>query len=71
MELLKISGTEPGDARGEPLFSKFNDMECSPVNPLTPTQYLLLPGHVFGFALGKKEWGEWRCRMPKHIIAHC
>jgi hypothetical protein len=56
--MLKLSGEEPQDIRGEPLFSKFNDMKCSPNNPLEPEQYLLLPGYVLGFALEKKEWGK-------------
>ncbi|KAF8859027.1 P-loop containing nucleoside triphosphate hydrolase protein [Acephala macrosclerotiorum] len=56
LESLNLSGEEPKDTRGEPLFSKFNDMKCSPDNPLEQAQYLLLPGYVLGFALGKKEW---------------
>ncbi|RSL85403.1 hypothetical protein CEP51_003379 [Fusarium floridanum] len=56
MEMLDISGEEPQDLRGEPLFSKFNDMECSPGNRLQRAQYLLLPAYVLGFALGKREW---------------
>lgn len=58
METMELSGKVPGDSRGEPLFSKFNDMECSRDSPLVPEQYLLLPGYVLGFALGKKEWGR-------------
>jgi len=58
MEMLDISGEEPEDVRGEPLFSKFNDMECSADNELEPAQYLLLPAYVLGFALGKRQWGK-------------
>ncbi len=58
MKMLNLIGKEPEDTRGEPLFSKFNDMKCSPDNPLEQAQYLLLPGYVLGFALGKKEWGK-------------
>jgi hypothetical protein len=57
-KILKLSGEVPDDAKGQPLFSKFDDMVCSPSNPLQPTQYLLLPGHVLGYAIGKKNWGE-------------
>ena len=59
MEAPDISGEEPEDLRGEPLFSKFNDMDCSVANALEPAQYLLLPASVLGFALGKREWGEY------------
>lgn len=58
VETLNLLGKRPADTRGEPLFSKFNDMECSRESPLVPEQYLLLPGYVFGFALGKKDWGK-------------
>ncbi|KAI1408648.1 hypothetical protein F5Y13DRAFT_182548 [Hypoxylon sp. FL1857] len=56
MEIPDISGEEPEDLRGEPLFSKFNDMECSADNELEPAQYLLLPTYVLGFAIAKREW---------------
>ncbi|KAH7157947.1 hypothetical protein B0J13DRAFT_543154 [Dactylonectria estremocensis] len=56
MEVPDVLGEEPEDLRGEPLFSKFNDMECSAANELEPAQYLLLPAYVLGFALGKREW---------------
>ncbi|OTA96207.1 hypothetical protein M434DRAFT_141672 [Hypoxylon sp. CO27-5] len=56
VEIPDISGEEPEDLRGEPLFSKFNDMECSADNELEPAQYLLLPTYVLGFAIGKREW---------------
>ncbi|KAI1388101.1 uncharacterized protein F4822DRAFT_302239 [Hypoxylon trugodes] len=46
---------EPEDLGGEPLFSKFNDMKCSPEIELEPAQYLLLPTYVLGFAVGKRE----------------
>ncbi|KAI1504847.1 hypothetical protein F5X99DRAFT_370075 [Biscogniauxia marginata] len=55
-EIPNISGDEPEDLGGEPLFSKFNDMECSADNELQSAQYLLLPTYVLGFALGKREW---------------
>lgn len=58
MEVPNILGKEPEDLRGEPLFSKFNDMECSVANELEPAQYLLLPTYVLGFALGKREWSK-------------
>jgi hypothetical protein len=58
-QMMNLSGKEPEDTRGEPLFSKFNDVECSPNNPLEPAQYLLLPGYIFKFALEKKDWGKW------------
>lgn len=58
LDSLNLSREEPKDTRGEPSFSKFNDMKCSPDNTLEQAQYLLLPGYVLGFALGKKEWGE-------------
>ena len=58
MQTLNLSGAEPQDTRGEPLFGKFNDMKCSLDNPLEQAQYLLLPGYVLGFALGKKQWGK-------------
>lgn len=59
MAVPDVSGEEPQDLHGAPLFSKFNDMECSAANELDPAHYLLLPVHVLGFALGKREWGEW------------
>lgn len=59
MKSLNLSGDEPDDAQGHPVFSKFNDMVCSASNPLEPTQYLLLPEQVFGFAIATKQWGEY------------
>ena len=53
-----VFGEEPQDTQREPLFSKFNDMECSPDDPLEQAQYLLLPGYVLGFAVGQKKWGK-------------
>ena len=58
IEMPDILGEEPEDLRGEPLFSKFNDMECSADNELEPAQYLLLPAYVLGFALGQRDWGK-------------
>ncbi|KAK3934150.1 hypothetical protein QBC46DRAFT_428932 [Diplogelasinospora grovesii] len=43
MEMPDILGEEPEDLGGEPLFSKFNDMECSAANELEPAQYLKGP----------------------------
>lgn len=52
--LLDTSGEEPQDFRGEPMFTKFNDMKCSVDNELEPSQYLLLPTYVLGFAVEKR-----------------
>lgn len=50
--------TPPGDSKGGLKFSKFNDMACSMeiFDKLETLHFLLLPGFVLGFALGKKEW---------------
>jgi hypothetical protein len=59
LESLKLSGIEPEDTRGEPLFSKYNDMQCTTSSVLEGTQYLLMPSRILGFALGsKKQWGK-------------
>ena len=49
---------DPTDLGGGPLYSKFNDMVCSKDTCLENDQYLLLPGYVQGYALGRKEWSE-------------
>lgn len=58
MVMPETLGEEPQDLAGEPLFSKFNNIECSRSNNLQPAQYLLLPDYVLRFALEKREWGE-------------
>ncbi|KXX75206.1 hypothetical protein MMYC01_207129 [Madurella mycetomatis] len=68
MEMPDISGEEPQDLRGEPLFSKFNDMECSAANELEPAQYLLLPAYVLGFALGKREWAIFDMDFVEDLV---
>ncbi|KPM37615.1 hypothetical protein AK830_g8977 [Neonectria ditissima] len=70
MEIPEILGEEPQDLSGEPLFSKFNNMECSRSNDLQPAQYLLLPNYVLGFALEKREWdlGTEEVQMEKRLM---
>ncbi|KAI8674623.1 AAA domain-containing protein [Fusarium keratoplasticum] len=63
-----VSGEEPQDLHGEPLFSKFNDMECSAANELDPAHYLLLPVHVLGFALGKREWAIFDMSFVEDLV---
>ena len=47
---------EPPDFGGGP-YTKLNDRECSKSTPLEDDEeYLLLPGHIQGYALGRKQW---------------
>ena len=50
--------TAPSDLDGGTKWTKFNAMDCSPDTTLEEAQYLLLPGHVLGFAMGRKEWSK-------------
>lgn len=52
--------TPPSDSKGGSRFSKFNDMECSTeiLDKLETLHFLLLPGYVLGYALGRKEWSN-------------
>ena len=50
---------EPNDHGGGPLFSKFNNMVCSKEVLLEDDEYLLLPGYVLGYALGRKAWSKF------------
>ncbi|KAM0418755.1 hypothetical protein ACHAPT_012353 [Fusarium lateritium] len=59
---------QPQDLRGAPLFSKFNDMECSLTNELAPLHYLLLPAYVLGFALGKREWAIFDMNFVQNLV---
>lgn len=47
---------DPPDFGGGP-YSKLNDRVCSTDSPLEDEEeYLLLPGHIQGYALGRKQW---------------
>ena len=47
---------DPPDFGGGP-FSKLNDRVCTAEGPLEDEEeYLLLPGHIQGYALGRKQW---------------
>ena len=50
---------EPTDFGGEPLWSQWNDRECTRERPLLSAQYVLCSRYVLGYALGKKEWGQF------------
>ncbi|KAJ3467742.1 hypothetical protein MRS44_005306 [Fusarium solani] len=68
MVVPDVSGEEPQDLHGEPLFSKFNDMECSAANELDPAHYLLLPAYVLGFAVGKREWAIFDMSFVEDLV---
>ena len=47
---------DPPDFGGGP-YAKLNDRDCSANSPLEDEEeYLLLPGHIQGYALGRKQW---------------
>jgi hypothetical protein len=59
-----ISSERPKDYGGGAKWSKFEDMACSVENELEESQYLLLPGFLLGFSLGRKEWSG----LPHHPV---
>ena len=41
---------------GSSPYAKLDDQECSNLTPLQDQEYLLLPGQIQGYALGRKQW---------------
>jgi hypothetical protein len=53
---LRLGSKEPADGGGGPLYSPYNEAALSQINFHDEDMYLLLPGVIDGFALGKKQW---------------
>ena len=59
-------GPEPDDNDGGELFAKYNNLKISKNMTLEDKElYLLMPTHIAGFALGKKQWTTFEVQSFK------